>query len=35
MRRICGPEKEEVTEGWRKYINEKLHNLFFSPIIVT
>jgi hypothetical protein len=24
LRRICGPKKEEVTEGWRKLHNEEL-----------
>jgi len=28
LRRIFGPETEEVTGGWRKLHNEKLHILF-------
>jgi hypothetical protein len=26
LRRIFGPKKDEVTGGWRKLHNEKLHN---------
>jgi hypothetical protein len=33
-RRICGPKREEVTGGWRKLDNEKLHNLYSSPNII-
>jgi hypothetical protein len=29
--RIFGPKRDEVTEGWRKLHNEKLHNLYSSP----
>jgi hypothetical protein len=28
LRRIFGPEREEVTGGWRKLHNEELHNLY-------
>jgi hypothetical protein len=28
LRRIFGPKKYEVTGGWRKLPNEKLHNLY-------
>jgi hypothetical protein len=34
LRRIFGPKRDEVTGGWRKLHNEKLHNfhnLFSSP----
>jgi hypothetical protein len=33
LRRIFGPKREEVTGGWRKLDNEKLHNLYSSPKI--
>jgi hypothetical protein len=32
--RIFGPKKDEVTGGWRKLHNEKLHNLYSSPSII-
>jgi hypothetical protein len=31
LRRIFGPKGNEVTRGWRKLHNEKLHNLYSSP----
>jgi hypothetical protein len=31
--RIFGPKRDEVTGGWRKLHNEKLHNLYSSPNI--
>jgi hypothetical protein len=34
LRRIFGPEREEVTGGWRKLHNQKLHNLYSSPSII-
>jgi hypothetical protein len=34
LRRIFGPERDEVTGGWRKLHNEELHNLYFSPSII-
>jgi hypothetical protein len=34
LRRIFGPEKDEVTGGWRKLHNEELHNLYSSPSII-
>jgi hypothetical protein len=33
LRRIFGPKMEEVTGGWRKLYNEKLHNFYPSNII--
>jgi hypothetical protein len=30
LRRIYGPNMEEVTGEWRKQHNEKLHNLYAS-----
>jgi hypothetical protein len=27
LRRISGPKRDEVTEGWRKLRNEELHGL--------
>jgi hypothetical protein len=34
LRRIFGPKRDEVTRGWRKLHNEKLHNLYSSPSII-
>jgi hypothetical protein len=34
LRRICGPKRDEVTGGWRKLLNEKLHNFYSSPSII-
>jgi hypothetical protein len=34
LRRIFGPERDEVTGEWRKLHNEELHNLYSSPDIV-
>jgi hypothetical protein len=34
LRRIFGPEREELTGGWRKLHNEELHNMYFSPTII-
>jgi hypothetical protein len=34
LRRIFGPKGDEVTRGWRKLHNEKLHNLYYSPSII-
>jgi hypothetical protein len=34
LRRIFGPKRVEVTEGWRKLHNEELHNLYSSPRII-
>jgi hypothetical protein len=33
--RIFGPQRDEVTGGWRKLHNEELHNLYSSPSINT
>jgi hypothetical protein len=33
-RKIFGPKKEEVTEGWRKLHKEKFHNLYTLPHII-
>jgi hypothetical protein len=32
LRRIFGPNRDEVTGEWRKYHKEELHNLYSSPI---
>ena len=32
-RRIFGPKTDEVTGEWRKLRNEKLNNLYCSPIL--
>jgi hypothetical protein len=34
FRRIFGPKRYEVTGGWRRLHNEKLHNLYSSPSII-
>jgi hypothetical protein len=31
LRRIFGPRRDGVTGGWRKLLNEELHNLYSSP----
>jgi hypothetical protein len=35
VRRIFGPERDEVTGDWKKLRNEELHNLYSSPNIIT
>jgi hypothetical protein len=35
LRRIFGPERDEVAGGSRKLHNEELHNLYSSPNIIT
>jgi hypothetical protein len=32
--KIFGPNRDEVTGGWRKLRNEELHNLYSSPSII-
>jgi hypothetical protein len=34
LRRLFGPKRDEVNEGWRKLHNEELHNLYASPSII-
>jgi hypothetical protein len=34
MSRIFGPERDDVTEEWRKLHNGELHNLYSSPDII-
>jgi hypothetical protein len=34
LRRIFVPKRDEITEGWRKLRNEKLHNLYSSSNII-
>jgi hypothetical protein len=34
LRRIFGPNKDEVTEGWRKLHNDELRDLYSLPSVV-
>jgi hypothetical protein len=34
LRRMFGPEREEVAGGWRKLHNEKLHDLYDTPNVI-
>jgi hypothetical protein len=34
LRRISGPERDEVKGEWRKLDNEELHNLYSFPNII-
>jgi hypothetical protein len=34
LRRIFEPKRNEETGEWRKLLNEELHNLYSSPIII-
>jgi hypothetical protein len=34
LRRIFGPKRDEVIEGWRKLHNEELLKLYYSPSII-
>jgi hypothetical protein len=34
LRRIFGPERDEVTGEWRKFHSEELHILYSSPNII-
>jgi hypothetical protein len=34
LRRIFGPQRDDVTGEWRKLHNEELHNLYSSPDII-
>jgi hypothetical protein len=34
LRRIFGPNSEEVAGGWRRLHNEELHNLYNSPRMI-
>jgi hypothetical protein len=34
LRKIFEPKRDEVTGGWGKLHNEKLHNLYSSPTVI-
>jgi hypothetical protein len=34
LKRIFGPNGDEVTGGWRKLHNEELYNVYSSAIII-
>jgi len=34
LRKIFGPEREEVTRDWRRLHNEELHNLYTSRNVI-
>jgi hypothetical protein len=34
LRRIFGPTRDEVIEGWRKLHNEELNNFYYSPNVL-
>jgi hypothetical protein len=34
LKRIFGPKRDKVIEGWRNMHNEELHNLYSSPSII-
>jgi hypothetical protein len=34
LRRIFGPKRGEVTGGWRKLLNEELHNLYSLASVI-
>jgi hypothetical protein len=34
LRRIFGPKREAVAEGWRRLHNEELRNLYALPTII-
>jgi hypothetical protein len=34
LRRIFGPKRDEVTEEWRKFHSEQLHNMYSSPDVI-
>ena len=34
VRRLLGPKREEVTEGWAKLCSEECHDFFCAPDII-
>jgi hypothetical protein len=34
LRRIFGPKRDEVMGGWRKVLNEELHDLYSLPSMI-
>jgi hypothetical protein len=34
LRRMFGPKMDEIIWGWRKFHNEKLHNLYSSMNVI-
>jgi hypothetical protein len=35
LKRIFGPKRDEVINGWRNLYNEELRDLYSSPSIIT
>jgi hypothetical protein len=34
LRRISGPKRDEMAGGWRKLLNENLHNFYSPPNVI-
>jgi hypothetical protein len=34
LKKILGLKRDKLTEGWRKLLNEELHDLYPSPGII-
>jgi hypothetical protein len=34
LRKISGPNREEVREDWREILSEELHDRYYSPNII-
>jgi hypothetical protein len=35
LRKIFGPQRDEVTEEWRRLYKKELYDLYFSPNIIS